>query len=52
MLDIVAELSEIDRRDHGRYWNNIENIIALPNRSSESVKWFHTNTPRVEIQSI
>ena len=31
-LDIVAELSDNDRRDYDRYWNTIENAIALPDR--------------------
>jgi len=48
----MAELSKVNKRDHDRYWNNIENIIALPDRSSKSEKLFYTNTPRIEIQSI
>jgi len=51
-LDIVAELSEGDRRDYDHYWNTIENTIALPDRSFKSGKLFHTDTPRVVIQSI
>ena len=35
-----AELNEVDRRDHDRYWNTIENTIALPDRNSESEKLF------------
>ena len=39
-LDIVSELNEVDRSDPDRYWNNIENTIDLPDRSSESRKSF------------
>jgi len=35
-----SELSEVDRRDHVRYSNTIENTIALPDKSSESEKPF------------
>jgi len=41
----IPELHEVDRRDRDRYKNNIENIIALSDRSSVSKKLFHTNAP-------
>ena len=36
----MSELNEVNKRDPGRYWNNIENIMALPDKSSESEKLF------------
>ena len=51
-LNVVAELSEVNRRDYDRYWNTIENTIALPDRSFESGKPFHFDASRVVIQSI
>jgi len=39
-----SELSEVDRRDHDRYWNNTENTITLPDRSYESENLFATDT--------
>ena len=43
------ELSEVDRRDYGRYWNNIENSIALPVSNYESEISFHTDTTCVVV---
>ena len=48
----MSELNEVERRDPALYWNNIENTIAIPDKSSESEKLFHTDAPHVVIQSI
>ena len=42
----IPELREVDRRYCDRYWNNVENAIALSDRSSKSGKSFHTDTLR------
>jgi len=41
----VAELSEVDRRDHDRYWNNIENTITQSDRRywiRKTVSYWHS----------
>jgi len=43
----MSELDKVDRRNPDRYWNNIENIITLPDRSSKSENLFHTDALRV-----
>ena len=48
----IPELCEVDRRDRDCHWNNIENTITLPDRSSESENLFLIDTPRVVIRSI
>jgi len=46
------KLSEVDKRDHDCYWDNIENTITLPEKNSKSENLFPTDTPRVVVQSI
>jgi len=45
----IPELRKVDWRDRDRYWNNIENTIALSERSSKSGKPFHTDALRAMI---
>jgi len=47
-----SELSEVDKRDHDCYWDNIENTITLLDRSFESENLFPTDTSRVVMRSI
>jgi len=48
-LEVVSEFSEVDRRGDDHYWNNIENTLAQPDRSSEFEKLFPTDASRVVV---